>query len=53
MEFHKRIHGARYPADYVPKAKAVVSFGLEALILAQSDSKLNDQVGKGCGGRKE
>jgi hypothetical protein len=37
MEFLKTMHGARCPVDNVPKAKAAVSCGLEALILAQSD----------------
>jgi hypothetical protein len=37
MEFLKTMHGARCPVDHVPKAKAAVSCGLEALILAQSD----------------
>jgi hypothetical protein len=37
MEFLNPMHGARCPVDHVPKAKAAVSCGLEALILAQSD----------------
>ncbi len=37
MELLKTMHGARCPVDNVPKAKAAVSCGLEALILAQSD----------------
>ena len=36
MDFLKMMHGARCPVDHVPKAKAAVSCGLEALILAQS-----------------
>jgi hypothetical protein len=48
----------RFPVAHVPEAKAAVPRGLEALILAQSDandrcSEPNDEVGKGCGGRKE
>jgi hypothetical protein len=37
VDFLKTLREGRFPVKHVPEAKAAVSYGLEALILAQCD----------------